>query len=129
MRKNPLARLRHLRRARPDQHASPDRRATGHIPFTPRAKSLEYSLRVAKARHDNYIGVEYPTLALVAMYDGGRASYLVGARRAAGNLACRHFGPLPAGQLIPARAADPRAKPCRPRVFPHPEHLFGAAPA
>ena len=44
---------------------------TGHIPFTPRAKkSLEHSLREARARHDNYIGVEHLTLALVAMNDG-----------------------------------------------------------
>jgi ATP-dependent Clp protease ATP-binding subunit ClpA len=43
----------------------------GHIPFTPRAKkSLEHSLHEAKARHDNHIGVEHLTLALVAMTDG-----------------------------------------------------------
>jgi len=70
VRKNPLARLRHPRRARPDQHASPGRHATGHIPVTPRAKSLEHSLREAKARHDTYIGVEHLTLALVAMETG-----------------------------------------------------------
>jgi ATP-dependent Clp protease ATP-binding subunit ClpA len=71
VRKNPLARLRHPRRARPDQHASPGGHATGHIPFTPRAKkSVEHSLREAKARHDTYIGVEHLTLALVAMNDG-----------------------------------------------------------
>ena len=43
----------------------------GHIPFTPRAKkSLELSLREAKALHDNYIGVQHLTLALLAMKDG-----------------------------------------------------------
>jgi ATP-dependent Clp protease ATP-binding subunit ClpA len=44
---------------------------TGRIPFTPRAKkSLEHSLREAQTLHDNYIGVEHLTLALVAMTDG-----------------------------------------------------------
>jgi ClpA/ClpB-like protein len=44
---------------------------TGHLPFTPRAKkSLERSLREARARHDNHIGVEHLTLALVAMDEG-----------------------------------------------------------
>ncbi|HEY5990933.1 MAG TPA: Clp protease N-terminal domain-containing protein, partial [Streptosporangiaceae bacterium] len=43
----------------------------GHIPFTPRAKnSLEHSWHEAKARHNNYIGVEHLTLALVAMTEG-----------------------------------------------------------
>jgi ATP-dependent Clp protease ATP-binding subunit ClpA len=43
----------------------------GHIPFTPRAKKgLEHSWREAKALHDNYIGVEHLTLALVAMTEG-----------------------------------------------------------
>jgi ATP-dependent Clp protease ATP-binding subunit ClpC len=43
----------------------------GHIPFTPRAKkSLELSLREAKALHDNYIGVQHLTLALLALKDG-----------------------------------------------------------
>ena len=78
--KGPLAELtrrRHRRRARRDaplpagpfrQHpASP----SGHIPFTPRAKkSLELSLREAKALHDNYIGVQHLTLALLALNDG-----------------------------------------------------------
>ena len=50
-------------------HRGPARR--GHIPFTPRAKkSLELSLREAKALHDNYIGVQHITLALLAMKDG-----------------------------------------------------------
>ncbi len=41
-----------------------------HIPFTPRAKkSLELSLREAKALHDNYIGVQHLVLALVSMKD------------------------------------------------------------
>jgi ATP-dependent Clp protease ATP-binding subunit ClpA len=68
-----MARLRRRRRshAAAGQYASPGRYATGHLPFTPRAKkSLEHSLREAKARHDNYIGVEHLTLALVAMNDG-----------------------------------------------------------
>jgi hypothetical protein len=43
----------------------------GHIPFTPRAKkSLELSLREAKVLHDNYIGVQHLTLALLALEDG-----------------------------------------------------------
>jgi ATP-dependent Clp protease ATP-binding subunit ClpA len=69
--KGPMARLRHPRRAERDQLATPGGYTTGHIPFTPRAKkSLEHSLREAKARHDNYIGVEHLTLALVAMNEG-----------------------------------------------------------
>jgi ATP-dependent Clp protease ATP-binding subunit ClpA len=70
-RNNPLALLRHPRRSGRDQQASARGHTTGHIPFTPRAKkALEHSLREAKARHDNYIGVEHLTLALVAMNDG-----------------------------------------------------------
>jgi len=43
----------------------------GHIPFTPRAKkSLERSLRQAKAMHDDYIGVQHVALALLALDDG-----------------------------------------------------------
>jgi len=43
----------------------------GHIPFTPRAKkSLELSLREAKALHDNYIGVQHLILALLSLKDG-----------------------------------------------------------
>jgi hypothetical protein len=43
----------------------------GHLPFTPRAKkSLELSLREAKASHDNYLGVQHLALALLAMDDG-----------------------------------------------------------
>ena len=71
VRKNPLARLRHSRRAGRDQRAAPGGYTTGHIPFTPRAKQcLEHSLREAKARHDNHIGLEHLALALVAMNGG-----------------------------------------------------------
>lgn len=50
------------------QHATSP---SGHIPFTPRAKkSLELSLREAKALHDNCIGVQHLTLALLALKDG-----------------------------------------------------------
>ena len=43
----------------------------GHIPFTPRAKkSLELSLREAKALHDDYIGVQHLILAQLAIGDG-----------------------------------------------------------
>src|SRR5215831_16581515 len=70
-RNNPLALLRHPRRSGRDQQTGARRRTTGHIPFTCHAKkALEHSLREAKARHDNYIGVEHLTLALVAMTDG-----------------------------------------------------------
>jgi len=67
VRKNPVALLRRARRGGHHQHPAP----SGHIPFTPRAKkSLALSLREAEARHDNYIGVEHLTLALVGMKDG-----------------------------------------------------------
>ena len=67
VRKNPVALLRRARRSGHHQHPAP----SGHIPFTPRAKkSLALSLREAEARHDNYIGVEHLTLALVGMKDG-----------------------------------------------------------
>jgi hypothetical protein len=50
---------------------SPGPPPRGHIPFTPRAKkSLELSLRQAKALHDNYIGVQHLALALLATDDG-----------------------------------------------------------
>jgi ATP-dependent Clp protease ATP-binding subunit ClpA len=71
--KSPMARLRRRRRshAAAGHYASAGAYPAGHLPFTPRAKkSLEHSLREAKARHDNYIGVEHLTLALVAMNDG-----------------------------------------------------------
>jgi hypothetical protein len=45
--------------------------APGHIPFTPRAKkTLQLSLREAKALHDNTIGVQHLALALLAQPDG-----------------------------------------------------------
>jgi ATP-dependent Clp protease ATP-binding subunit ClpA len=41
------------------------------IPFTPRAKkTLALSLREAEALHDNYIGVQHLTLALLRPHDG-----------------------------------------------------------
>jgi Clp amino terminal domain, pathogenicity island component len=50
---------------------SPGPPPRGHIPFTPQAKkSLELSLRQAKALHDDYIGVQHLALALLAMDDG-----------------------------------------------------------
>ena len=67
VRKNPVALLRRARRSGHHQHPAP----SGHIPFTPRAKkSLALSLREAETRHDNYLGVEHLTLALVGMKDG-----------------------------------------------------------
>ena len=67
VRKNPVALLRRARRSGHHQHPAP----SGHIPFTPRAKkSLLLSLREAEARHDNYIGIEHLSLALVGMKDG-----------------------------------------------------------
>src|SRR6266568_4805395 len=40
----------------------------GHIPFTPRAKkTLQLSLREAETLHDNHIGVQHLTLALLAL--------------------------------------------------------------
>ena len=79
--KGPLAELTRRRRARrgaplpagPRGNAPllPGPAPGGHIPFTPRAKkSLELSLREAKALHDNYIGVQHLTLALLALKDG-----------------------------------------------------------
>jgi len=71
VRNNRLSLRRHPRRSGRDPQASTSGRTTGHIPFTCHAKkALEHSLREAKARHDNYIGVEHITLALVAMNDG-----------------------------------------------------------
>ena len=44
---------------------------SGHIPFTPRAKkTLALSLRESEALHDNYIGVQHLTLALLRPHDG-----------------------------------------------------------
>jgi Clp amino terminal domain, pathogenicity island component len=82
--KGPLAELtrrRRRRRARRDAPRSagpagdapllPGPAPRGHIPFTPRAKkSLELSLREAKTLHDNYIGVQHLTLALLTLQDG-----------------------------------------------------------
>src|SRR5205809_194669 len=82
--KAPLARLTRRRRRRPaprtaplppasprQRPASPGPAPGGHIPFTPRAKkSLELSLREAKALNDTYIGVQHVTLALLALKDG-----------------------------------------------------------
>jgi len=82
--KGPLAELtrrrrrRHARRDAPlpagpprQRPASPGLAPSGHIPFTPRAKkSLELSMREAKALHDTCIGVQHLTLALLAMKDG-----------------------------------------------------------
>lgn len=79
--KGPLAELARRRRAR--RHTTmptgpggsgPQRRGPaprGHIPFTARAKkSLELSLREAKALHDDAIGVQHLTLALLSLEDG-----------------------------------------------------------
>jgi ATP-dependent Clp protease ATP-binding subunit ClpA len=82
--KGPLAELTRRRRRRrtrrnaPPSPGPPRQRPAsagpgpgGHIPFTPRAKkSLELSLREAKALHDNYIGVQHLTLGLLALKDG-----------------------------------------------------------
>jgi ATP-dependent Clp protease ATP-binding subunit ClpA len=80
-RKGPVAELMRRRRARRGAPAGPGPRAVsrplpglapgGHIPFTPRAKkSLELSLREARALHDDYIGVQHLVLAQLAMSDG-----------------------------------------------------------
>ena len=82
--KGPLAELTRRRRRRRARRGAPlpagtrgnapllaDPAPGGHIPFTPRAKkSLELSLREAKALHDNHIGVQHLTLALLALKDG-----------------------------------------------------------
>jgi ATP-dependent Clp protease ATP-binding subunit ClpA len=82
--KGPVARLMHLRRVRSAHRATfagrvplavhrrlPPGPPPRHIPFTPRAKkSLELSLREAKALHDDYIGVQHLILAQLAMSDG-----------------------------------------------------------
>ena len=71
-RKGPVAELMRRRRdARCSAGQPAGSRAGGHIPFTARAKkSLELSLREARARHDDYIGVQHLTLALLGMDDG-----------------------------------------------------------
>ena len=72
--RGPLALLRRSRgagRGRDAAAGAHPARPTGHIPFTPRAKkSLELSVREAKARQDGYIGAEHLTLALVGMDAG-----------------------------------------------------------
>jgi ATP-dependent Clp protease ATP-binding subunit ClpA len=72
--KGPLALLRRSRgagRGRDATAGARPARPAGHIPFTPGAKkSLELSLREAKARQDGYIGVEHLTLALAGMNEG-----------------------------------------------------------
>jgi hypothetical protein len=80
---SPAQLLRRRRRCRAGRAAAVPQAAgahpAGHIPFTPRAKkSLEHSWREAKARHDNHIGVEHLTLALVAMTDGAVPPILAG---------------------------------------------------
>jgi hypothetical protein len=81
-RKGPVAELMRRRRARrgappgpgPGRAMAGQRPGPGpggHIPFTPRAKkSLELSLREAKALHDDYIGVQHLILAQLAIGDG-----------------------------------------------------------
>ena len=67
----PPARPGRRRGARGNAPLRPGPAFRGHIPFTPRAKkSLELSLCEAKALHDNYIGVQHLTLALLALKDG-----------------------------------------------------------
>jgi ATP-dependent Clp protease ATP-binding subunit ClpA len=73
-RRSPLALLRRSRGAGHGRGTTAGARPAGpggHIPFTPRAKkSLELSLREARARQDGYVGVEHLTLALVGMDAG-----------------------------------------------------------
>jgi Clp amino terminal domain, pathogenicity island component len=81
-RKGPVAELMRRRRARrgAPPGSGPGRAVAGqrlglapggHIPFTPRAKkSLELSLREAKALHDDYIGVQHLILGQLAISDG-----------------------------------------------------------
>ena len=82
--KGPVAELMRRRRRRRAGHGAlpgpaplalnrpvPGPSPRGHIPFTPRAKkSLELSLREARALHDDYIGVQHLVLAQLAMSDG-----------------------------------------------------------
>ena len=82
--KGPLAELTRRRRRRRARHNAPlpagpfpqrpvsaGAAPAGHIPFTPRAKkTLQLSLREAEALHDDYIGVQHLTLALVALEGG-----------------------------------------------------------
>jgi ATP-dependent Clp protease ATP-binding subunit ClpA len=81
--KGPLAELaRRRRRRRARRHATPlaglgdasigpSPTPGGHLPFTPRAKKcLQLSRREANAMHDNYIGVQHLTLALLVIPEG-----------------------------------------------------------
>jgi hypothetical protein len=82
--KGPLAELtRRWRRQRARRHGPrsagppgdaplvPGTAPSGHIRLTPRAKkSLGLSLREAKALHDNHVGVQHLTLALLTLQDG-----------------------------------------------------------
>jgi Clp amino terminal domain, pathogenicity island component len=82
--KGPLAGLTRRRRRRRARRSAPlpagpfrQRPASaglvpgGHILFTPRAKkTLTLSLRESEALHDNYIGVQHLTLALLRPHDG-----------------------------------------------------------
>ena len=90
--KGPLAELtrrRHRRRARrnaplpagpfPKPPALAGAGPGGHIPFTPRAKkTLQLSLREAETLHDNHIGVQHLTLALLAL-EGGAVPVILSA--------------------------------------------------
>ena len=83
-RKGPVAELMRRRRrrragrraalapaGRPGNARFPGPAPRGHIPFTPRAKkSLELSLREARALHDDYIGVQHLVLAQLSISDG-----------------------------------------------------------
>jgi hypothetical protein len=90
--KGPLAGLTRRRRRRRARHHAPvptgpfrkppafaGPAPAGHIPFTPRAKkTLQLSLHEAEALHDNYIGVQHLTLALLAM-EGGTVPVILSA--------------------------------------------------
>jgi hypothetical protein len=84
-RKGPLAELADRRRRRRRARGHAARRGgacgsgtvlagqapRGRLPFTPRAKkSLQLSLREAQALHDDYIGIQHLTLALLSLRDG-----------------------------------------------------------
>jgi ATP-dependent Clp protease ATP-binding subunit ClpA len=82
--KGPLAELTRRRRRRRARRSGPLPAGPGdnapflpgpaprdHLPFTPRAKkTLELSLREARALHDDHIGVQHLTLALLVPPDG-----------------------------------------------------------
>nr|WP_281246885.1 Clp protease N-terminal domain-containing protein [Amycolatopsis saalfeldensis] len=53
------------------RYHAPEPVPRGHLPFTTRAKKgLEYTVREAKARHDQHVGVEHLALGLIRA-DGG----------------------------------------------------------